>query len=76
MTTAERQRRFREKINADPQKREDYLMKERERKRLKKSGEILLSIHDLLGSEKRHQRGKGRERKKKHNNEKISGSKF
>ena len=40
-------------------------MKERERKRLKKSGEILLSIHDLLGSEKRHQRGKGRERKKK-----------
>ena len=52
-------------------------MKERERKQLKKSGEILLSIHDSLGSEKRHQRGKGRERKKKmQNSEKISGSKF
>ena len=65
LSTAERQKRFREKIRADPQKREEYLKKERERyDRRKISGEIP-SIRDLSDSEKIYQREKWRERKRK-----------
>ena len=65
MSTAERQRRFREKIRADPHKREEYLKKKRERyDRRKKSGEIP-SISDLSDSEKVYQRRKWRETKRK-----------
>ena len=65
MSTAERQRKFREKIRADPKKREKYLKKKRERyDRRKKSGEIP-SISDLSDSEKICQRRKWRETKRK-----------
>ena len=52
-------------MRADPEKREEYLKRERERyDRRKKSGEIP-SICDLSDSEKLHQRGKWRETQRK-----------
>ena len=52
-------------MRADPEKREEYLKRERERyDRRKKSGEIP-SIRDLSDSEKVHQRGKWKETQRK-----------
>lgn len=55
LTAAEKARRYRQKINADPEKRAEYLRKCRERAAKQKK------IHDLSDREKRHKRKKRRE---------------
>lgn len=65
LTSAEKQKRYRERINADPAKREEYLRKMRERARRRRDLKIDKLINDLSERGKRQRRKEWRDRKRK-----------
>lgn len=58
LTSAEKQRRYRERINADPEKREEYLWKMRERAQNRRIKNIDKPIGDLSERAKRRRKRK------------------
>ncbi|CAH0560416.1 unnamed protein product [Brassicogethes aeneus] len=64
-TSAEKQRRYRERINADPEKREEYLRKMRERAHNRRITKIDKQIGDLSERSKIKQRKEWRDRKRR-----------
>ena len=65
MSNAERQRKFRENRDRNPEKREAYLQRERNRNMKKKEKGILKSVQDMTAREKRAARKRWRNQKRK-----------
>lgn len=65
LTPAEKQRRYRERINANAEKREVYLKKMRDRAKTRRELKIEKSIEDLSERGKRQRRKEWRERQRK-----------
>lgn len=65
LSTAEKQRRYRERRDADPEKRAKYLNKEKERWRRDREEGRKRKVSDLSEREKRAQRKTWREKKRK-----------
>ncbi|MCG8046239.1 MAG: hypothetical protein N0E48_11390, partial [Candidatus Thiodiazotropha endolucinida] len=65
MSNAERQRRFRERRDADENRRREYLLKSKEKYRNDKTSGKRKLVKDMTGREKRHQRKLWRNQKRK-----------
>ena len=65
LTPAEKQRRYRKRINMDECKRSEYLRKMRDRAKHRKELKLNRSIRDISDREKRKQRKSWRERQRK-----------
>lgn len=70
LSAAEKQRRYRERRNADPQRREEYLKKEREAWQRKKESGKVKSIKEQSPRVQRRIRKEWRAARKRHNEKK------